>query len=101
MPMVTIRGTEIDLRPMTPEVASALQHVCTELGLSRYCPFSACKRAHRCATRQVICYQALRQEINAIIRPIIREQAAKAAADDDGQPVSATTDTVVPRRRPR
>ncbi len=92
MPMVTIKGTEIDFRPMTPEVAAILRKICTELGLPTHCPFRACRRARRCATRQVLCHQALRQEINAIIRPVIREQAAKGPPDDDSaSPVTAVT----------
>ncbi len=86
MPMVTIKGTEIDFRPMSQEVTAVLRQICTELGLATYCPFRACRRAHRCATRQVICYQALRQEINAIIKPALQERLAKtseAAGDDE------------------
>ncbi len=88
MPMVTIRGEEVDLRPMTREQAAIYRQICTELNLHEYCPFRACRRAHRCATRQVLCHQVMRQEINAIVTPIFQEQLAKntptPAASDRG-----------------
>jgi hypothetical protein len=86
MPMVTIRGEEVDFRPLTPQQAALLQQVCTALGLHDYCPFHACRRAHRCATRQVLCDQFMRQEINAIVTPIFRERLAKTAAAAGGNP---------------
>ena len=88
MPMVTIKGEIVDFRPMTPKQAAIWQQVCTALGLHDYCPFRACRRAHRCATRQVLCHQIMRQEINAIVMPIFEERLAKnapnPAASDPG-----------------
>ena len=87
MTMVTIKGVEIDFRPMTASQAALWQRVCTALGLHHYCSFRACRRAHRCATRQVLCHQALRHEINAIVGPVLRERLAKTAEVNDGLPV--------------
>jgi hypothetical protein len=96
MPMVTIKGEEIDLRPMTREQAAIYRQICTELNLHEYCPFRACRRARRCATRQVLCHQALRQEINAIVEPLLRERLAKGPEAYDAAAVTPVTDGVWP-----
>ena len=44
------------------------------IGLHRHCPHAVCGRAGRCATREVLCYQVLREEINAVLRPIVRKR---------------------------
>jgi hypothetical protein len=96
MPMVTIKGEEIDFRPMTREQAALWQQICTELGLHDYCSFRACRRAHRCATRQVLCHQAIRQEINAIVMPLLQERMAKGPETDDAAAVTPVTGGVWP-----
>jgi hypothetical protein len=47
------------------------------IGLYRHCPHAACGRAGRCATRDVLCYQVLREEINAHLRPAVRARLEK------------------------
>jgi hypothetical protein len=80
MPTVTIRGSEVDLSPMTREQAAIYRRICSELGLPECCPFRACRRARHCATRQVLCYQVLRQEINAMLEPEVQARRAAMAA---------------------
>lgn len=67
---------------MVPGFAEIMRQVCTELGLADYCPFPACRRRKRCATAQVLCYQILRQDINAMILPELLELAAGAGKGD-------------------
>lgn len=69
---VLIKGEEVELRPMTPQAADLFRRLCTEIGLPAYCPFKACRRTRRCATAQVICYQMLREELNAVVLPALR-----------------------------
>jgi hypothetical protein len=99
MTMVTIRGDQIDLRPMTPVTAAILRQICTELGLPSHCPFRACRRHRRCATKQVLCHQALRQEINAIVMPLLRERLAAGPEADDEAAVTPVTGRVAPSAR--
>ena len=102
MPIITIKGTEIDFRPMTREKAALWQKVCTELGLHTYCPFRACRRHRRCATRQVLCDQIMRQEVNAIVLPAVEArlagQSANAGAAATEDRAQAATEA---RRKPR
>lgn len=51
-----------------------IRHYVDTIGLSRHCPYAVCGRAGRCATRDVLCYQVLREEMNAVLRPIVRER---------------------------
>lgn len=118
MPMITIKGVEIDFRPLSPDEANRLRPICTSLHLHEYCRFRACRRHKRCATRQVLCHQAVRQEINAIIMPVLRRGLAETPpqdghADDASPPaaaagrrrrraaVTAATGPVAPRRPSR
>jgi len=52
---------------------NTMRRYCTELGLYRHCGFKACARAGQCATRDVMCYQILREEMNAHLRPYVKE----------------------------
>jgi len=102
MTMVTIKGVDVDFRPLTAEQAARLQLICTALGLPDYCSFRACRRSRRCATRQVICYQALRHEINAIVDPIFNQRLAQGPQDDGVEPPEAPpTGRVAPRSASR
>jgi hypothetical protein len=69
---------EAELRPMEPRVAEFFRAVCTELGLAERCPFKPCRRQRRCATPKVLCYQALRGPINALVQPALRARAEGA-----------------------
>ncbi len=77
----------VDVEALRKEKADMLRAVCTELGLPDNCPFKACRRARRCSTARVICYQVLRQEINALVLPMLR-----ARTDGTPMPEWPTTD---------
>ncbi len=51
--------------------------------LHRACPLKACRRARRCAGRNLLCYEAtlplLRQYVFPKLRAALRERAAEAA----------------------
>lgn len=68
-----IRGEAIDFRPIPRERAPEVRAFCTKLGLQTGCPFPACKRARRCATRQALCYQSLRPEIQGALAQVRRQ----------------------------
>ncbi len=66
---IRVDGEDIEIRPMTPERAAFMREACTHLGLATYCPFRVCRRNRRCGTKDVLCYQIMRQEVNAILLP--------------------------------
>jgi hypothetical protein len=53
--------------PLGKDFAEALRVICTHLGHATYCPAAVCKRARACATRDVLCWQVAREEVNSII----------------------------------
>jgi len=57
------------LRRRMPEIH---REICTWLGLPETCTFKPCRRAKRCATADVRCYQVHRREIHALIAPFLR-----------------------------
>lgn len=73
--VMRIGGEDVEIRPIKPLRARIMRAVCTEFGLAETCSFSACRRGRRCAAAEVYCYQALRQEINAILMPALRARA--------------------------
>jgi hypothetical protein len=61
---------EISAKPMDPDIASFVRPIMTFFGLHRVCSFKVCRRADACATRHVVCYQALEEEMKPIVRSI-------------------------------
>lgn len=57
--------------PMEREWVPFLQHMCTTFGLHRNCPYKACRRANACATRHVVCFQSMEEEMQPIVRSIL------------------------------
>lgn len=70
-----IQDKDIDIRPLDPLSADLFRRFCTQMGLPNVCPFKACRRSRRCATAEVLCYQVLREKINAILQPALRARA--------------------------
>ena len=71
---------KMDVQPMKPAVAAFFRRVCTELGIPDGCPLKPCRRQRRCATAQVLCYQALREPINALVLPALRAPGRRRSA---------------------
>ncbi|HZP18966.1 MAG TPA: hypothetical protein VFB16_02050 [Bauldia sp.] len=86
-------GLPPDLRiePLDRRAAQMLQAICTWLGFARSCPYGACRRAGRCATREVICWQTLREPLRPLILWVIAKQwqmAVERGEDPDVAPVN-------------
>lgn len=60
----------VSARPLEPGTASFLRKITTAFGLHRACPLKVCRRANACASRNVVCYQALEDEMAPIVRSI-------------------------------
>jgi hypothetical protein len=58
-------------RPMPPEMAGFLRVVTTFFGLHKACPFKSCRLANACATRNVVCYQAIEDHMKPIVNSIV------------------------------
>ena len=96
MKTMRVDGEDVQIRPMRPEWAAFMRDFCTDIGLATGCPLRPCRRARRCATKEVICYQIVREEVNAILMPLLQARAAgaetappEAAGAEDG-PSTAT-----------
>ncbi|MCB1497404.1 MAG: hypothetical protein KDJ86_16615 [Bauldia sp.] len=61
------------IRRRMPEIH---RMICTALGLAEICTFKACRRARRCTTADVVCYQRHCREIHVMIRPFLEAKAA-------------------------
>ena len=72
---IRVGGKDIEIIELTPLWTDIARHACTELGLANVCPFRVCKRNRTCGTRDVLCYQILRQEVNAILLPLLQARA--------------------------
>ena len=69
-----------------PGRAEMLRGVCTELGFPPRCIFRICRRAGRCVTREVACYQVMRDRVDAMLRKsaeasLLRRHQAGEAMD--------------------
>ena len=65
------------IMPLPDWFKNFMRRYCTELGLHRHCGFKACARAGACATRDVMCYQILREPMNERLRPVVRAALAR------------------------
>ena len=45
--------------------------VCTHYELHKKCPFKCCIRANACATRNVVCYQAVRDLLQPVVQSML------------------------------
>ena len=77
---------DIQIRPLHPKRAEFWRAICTRIGLHKACGFKACSRRKGCATRDVLCYQAIRRELNALILPALQ-------ARRDGRPMPKWPET--------
>ncbi len=68
---------DIATLPLPPLLEKLVRRYADVIGLHRVCGHEACRRAKRCATREVMCYQALREPINEQLRPIVRARLEK------------------------
>ena len=66
----TADAEEIAAKPIDPDIASFVRPIMTFFGLHRACAFKVCRRAEACATRHVVCYQALDEEMKPIVQSI-------------------------------
>jgi hypothetical protein len=73
----------VSISPLGNEAAAALRLICTHLGLATHCPANACKRARACATRQVLCWQIRRYEINQLIQRILAHEWQRRVANGE------------------
>jgi len=60
-----------DAEPLDPAIARFLRSICTTFGLHRGCPYKVCRRANACATRNAVCYQAMKADMQPIVLSII------------------------------
>jgi hypothetical protein len=68
---------DIAILPLPPLLEKLVRRYADVIGLHRVCPHEACRRAKRCATREVMCYQVLREPMNERLRPIVRARLEK------------------------
>jgi hypothetical protein len=68
---------------MRPELAKFIREIATFFDLHEYCPFKVCRRAKACATRQVICYQAMEDEMSPIVQSVRARVWVRAVARGD------------------
>ena len=59
------------VKPIDPRRAKLLRLVCTHYELHTVCPLRPCMRANACATRNVVCYQALQDDLQPIVRSLL------------------------------
>jgi hypothetical protein len=76
---------EISVEPMDPGIASFLRKITTFFKLHLSCRFKVCRRAGACATRHVVCYQALEEDLKPIVRSI-RARAWRRATERGEKP---------------
>ena len=94
----------VSISPLGKELAAALRSICTRLGLATYCPANTCRRAKACATRQVLCWQILREEINPLIQRVLAHEWQRRVANGenpDVAPVKVATYTMLLEREKR
>jgi hypothetical protein len=65
------KAARITVPPMDREWVLFLQRMCTTFGLHRACPYKVCRRANACATRHVVCFQSIEEEMKPIVRSIL------------------------------
>jgi hypothetical protein len=88
-----LAGKEMTMREkLPPEIAAFeakefdkdhadfVRTVTTFLGLHKSCPFKVCRRAHACATRNVVCYQVLEEHMRPIMFSVISRDWFRAVA---------------------
>ncbi len=71
----------IDARPLNAGTAEALRTITTFFHLHEACPFKVCRRANACATRNVVCYQAVEDEMKPIVQSIVARRWVLAVAE--------------------
>ena len=71
---------EFEAKPYDQDLAPTVRAVTTFLGLHKTCPFKVCRRARACATRNVVCYQALEEHMRPIMFSIISRDWFRAVA---------------------
>lgn len=59
------------VRPMEERHARLRRLVCTHYELHKKCPFRCCIRANACATRNVVCYQAVRHLLQPVVQSML------------------------------
>ena len=87
-----------------PERAEMLRAVCTELGFPERCIFRICRRAGRCVTREVACYQVMRDRVDAMLRKsaeasVLRRHEAGEAMDLSPAVINTLIQNAAHRRR--
>ena len=70
----------ISVEPLDPEIADFLRLVMTFFDLHESCRFKVCRRAHACATQQVLCYQEHEEHLKPIVGSIQARHWARAVA---------------------
>jgi hypothetical protein len=61
---------KIRVEPMNRGEVLFYSRLTTFLGLHRACRFKVCRRAGACSTRQVLCYQAMEEDLQPIARSL-------------------------------
>ncbi len=82
---------DLRIEPLDRGTMHFLQAICTWLGFARSCPYGVCRRAARCATREVICWQTLREPLRPLIQWVMAKQwqmAVERGEDPNVAPVN-------------
>jgi hypothetical protein len=74
----------IRIWPLDPRMAAVFRTVCDGLGLAEHCPYRPCRRARRCSTRHVLCWQENRDLINPLIQDAMRARRAAGGLEEPG-----------------
>jgi hypothetical protein len=83
-------------------MAAVFRMVCDGLGLAEHCPYRPCRRARRCNTRHVLCWQENRDLINPLIQEAMRaRRAAGGLEEPELAATGETAEAAAPARRRR
>lgn len=83
---------DVVVRPMDKEMAAVIRAVMTHIGLQTVCPLKPCVRAKACATRHVVCYQAVEEHLRPVVLSALAHDWRKRVARGEEMDISPASE---------